>query len=92
MTQPTTELRRYTRSEIAAMSQQQLADNADELLAAMRDGRIEDAPPEQLPEPHPSGKPYINRSDLAQLSSEQLAERADELLEAAREGRIRTDR
>ena len=88
---PTTEARRYTRSEIAAMSQAELARNADDLQAAARDGRIDDDPPVQLPEQHPSGKPWIRRSYLAQLSQGQLADMADELREAAAEGRVRND-
>jgi hypothetical protein len=88
---PATEGKRYTRSGIAAMSQDQLAANADDLLAAAREGRIDDDPAEQLPEQHPSGKPWIRRSYLDRLSPDHLADMADELCEAAAEGRVRND-
>lgn len=88
---PTTEPRRYTRAEIAAMSHDELARNADDLTAAVREGRIDDDPTKELPEHHPSGKPWIRRSALERLPQSQLADLADELLTALAEGRVRND-
>ncbi|MFE5568914.1 hypothetical protein ACFQ68_28290 [Amycolatopsis japonica] len=91
MTSATGTGRQWTRGEIAKLTQAELAEHSDDLIAAAKEGRITDDRKPDGSQPHPSGKPWIRRSEIAALTQVQLAERVDELEQAAAENRIIND-
>jgi hypothetical protein len=79
--------RTYTRGELSRMKPDQLAGIADDLLAAVRDGRIVDDPP-----PVPTGDgPVFTRSQLAAMPQAALIGRHDEIRQALADNRVQFD-
>lgn len=80
------EPRTYTRSELAGMSQGQLATLNDDLSAAVREGRIVDDRAAALA---PTGDgPTFKQSQISAMPQQELINRGAEIQKALRDNRV----